>query len=195
MKPLTKNEMRLVLLVLKSPEKQYNASSISRELGISPMGALKIASRLEKARVLQSKLMGHARYFEISFANEYARMLASFLLRHEAEHAVPYVQLWLNEARKIKSAELAVLFGSVLNKQKQAKDIDILLVVSQNNFNKLKKEIERVNLVNVKKLHPLFQSEDDFKANVKKGDKILLSAIKGIAAFGEGKLVDLLASL
>ncbi len=192
---LTENEMRLALALLKSPEKQYNASSIARKLEISPMGALKIAVRLEKAGVLLSKLMGHARFFGINFANEYARAFAAFLLKHEAEHAEPYVKVWLNEARKIMGAELAVLFGSVLSRQKQAGDIDILLVVSQKNFNNVKKEIEKINLVNVKKLHPLFQTGEDFKSNVKKGDKALLSAIEGVVAFGESKFVDLLSSL
>ena len=38
----------------------------------------------------------------------------------------------------------------------------------------------------------MYQSKKDIKSNVKKEDKSLLSAIKGIAAFGEDKLINLI---
>ena len=48
MKDITNNEMLFVLSIFKSPEKEYNANNMAKHLGISPMGALKIAKRLEK---------------------------------------------------------------------------------------------------------------------------------------------------
>jgi len=52
MKGITDNEMRFVLGIFKSPELEYNANSISKLIGISSMGALKIAKRLEKENIL-----------------------------------------------------------------------------------------------------------------------------------------------
>lgn len=63
---------------------------------------------------------------------------------------------------------------------------------NQKRFPKLKKEVENINLINVKRLHPMYQSRKDVKANIKKEDKALLNAIKGIVAFGGGKLINLI---
>ena len=59
-------------------------------------------------------------------------------------------------------------------------------------FQKLKKEIEEINLVNNKKLHPIYQTEKDFKDNIKKRDKVVLNAVKGLVIFGEEKLINLI---
>ena len=123
--------------------------------------------------------------------NDYVRDYTQFLLRMEAEQANSYVKVWINELRKIKSADAAILFGSILRK-KEANDVDALLITNQKRFPKLKKEVEKINLINIKKVHPVYQSEKDVKENIKKGDKALLNAIKGIVAFGEDKLIDLI---
>ena len=191
MRDITNNEMLFVLSIFKSPEKEYNTSDIAKLLGISPMGALKIARRLEKENILKSKEIGKARIYQLNMRNDYVREYIKFLLRREAEQAPSYVKVWINELRKIKNADVAILFGSVLRK-KEANDIDALLITNQKRFSKLKKEVENINLLNIKKLHPIYQSEKDIKANIKKGGKALLNAIKGIVSFGEEKIVDLL---
>ena len=55
MKNSKDNEMKLVLLILKSPEKEYNSRNLAELMGISPMGALKIARRLAKEGILKAK--------------------------------------------------------------------------------------------------------------------------------------------
>jgi len=47
--------------------------------------------------------------------------------------------------------------------------------------------------LNTKKIHPVYQTREDFRKNIKKEDKPLLSAIKGIVAFGEDVIIDLLS--
>lgn len=43
-----------------------------------------------------------------------------------------------------------------------------------------------------KKLHPLYQTKDDLINNIKKEDKIILTAIKGIIIFGENVITEIL---
>ncbi|MEA2036544.1 MAG: winged helix-turn-helix domain-containing protein [Nanoarchaeota archaeon] len=191
MDDITNNEMIFILSVFKSPEKDYNASNMAQHLGISPMGALKIARRLEKEGILKSKQIGKARIYQINMTNNYAKEYIRFLLRREAEQAPAYVKVWVKELRKIKNADMGILFGSVIRK-KEANDIDALLVTNQKRFSKLKKEVDSINLINIKRLHPMYQSKKDVKVNIKKEDKALLSAIKGIVAFGEDKLINLI---
>ena len=193
MKEITNNEVLFVLSIFKNPELEYNANSIAKQIRISSMGALKIAKRLEKENIIKSKELGKARFYRLNLNNDYVSQYVKFLLKREAEQTHPYVKVWIDEIKKLKNADAAVLFGSVLRKHKEARDIDVLLIVdNKKRFRKLDKEIEEVNLVNLKRLHPMYQSEEDFKRNIKKEDKPLLSAIKGIVVFGEDKIINLL---
>src|SRR3989344_4091747 len=187
---ITSNEIKFILELFKNPETDYNANSIAKKIGLSAMGALKIAKKLQKENILISKRFGKAVFYKLN-NNEYTRNYIKFLLKKEAESADPYIKKWINEIKKIKNAESVILFGSVLNKHKEAKDIDILLITNKRKFLKLKKEINEMNLLNIKKLHPVYQTKDDFKENLKK-DKIVLNAIKGIIIFGEDVIIRLL---
>ena len=192
MKDITDNEMAFVLNIFKSPEVEYNANSIAKLMGISSMGALKIAKRLEKENIIGSRRLGKAKFYKLAMGSDYVRDYVKFLLRREAEHAHPYVKVWIEEIRKLKSADAAILFGSVLRKQAEAGDIDAVLITDEKKFSRLKKEVEEVNQINVKRLHPVYQSKADFIKNISKGDKVLLSAVKGIAVFGEDLIAEVM---
>lgn len=189
---ITSNEMRFVLKVFKNPEIDFNASSMAKEIGLSPMGALKIAKRLEKENVLLPRKLGRAVFYRINLGNDYARQYIRFLLKREAEQSDPYIRRWVNELKKIRNADAAVLFGSVLMKGKYARDIDVLLVTGEDRFQGLKKEIDEINGINIKQLHPMYQTREDVRRNIGKGDKPLLNAIKGIVIFGEDIILNLL---
>ena len=60
------NEMLIVLKIFKTPEMEFNANSISKEAGLTPMGALKILKRLEKEDVLASKAAGKAVFYRFN---------------------------------------------------------------------------------------------------------------------------------
>ncbi|MBI2971437.1 MAG: nucleotidyltransferase domain-containing protein [Candidatus Aenigmarchaeota archaeon] len=186
---MTKNEMLIVLKIFKTPEKAFNSNSITKEIGITPMGALKIMKRLEKDGILISKAAGKAVFYGIN-NSEYARDYVKFVLKNEAAHSPPYTKRWLNEIRKLKSADTAILFGSVLRKGKDANDIDVLVITDQSRFEKLKEEVAELNKINEKRMHVVYQIADDLQNNIAKGDKVVLNALKGIVAFGEERLIE-----
>jgi len=192
MKDITNNEMLFVLLIFKSPETEYNSNSIAKQIGISSMGALKIAKKLEKEGILSFKEMGKAKFYKLNFGSDYVNQYLKFLLKRESEQASAYIKRWINEIKKIKNAYSAVLFGSVLKKEKEANDIDVLLITDGKKFSKLKKEIEEINIINIKKLHPVYQTKEDIINNIKKNDKPLLNAMKGIVVFGEDTILELI---
>ena len=192
MRGITNNEMLFVLSIFKSPELEYNANSIAKLMGISSMGALKIAKRLEKENIIVSRELGKAKFYKLNLGNDYVREYVKFLLKREVEQAHPYVKMWIDEVKKLKSADAAILFGSVLRKYNEAGDVDAVLVTDEKRFSELKGEVEEINAVNVKRLHPVYQSKADFVKNISKGDKVLLSAIKGIVVFGEDMVIKVL---
>ncbi len=192
MKNVTNNEMLFILNIFKSPEIEYNANSIAKKLGISSMGALKIAKRLEKEEILVSRELGKARFYKLNFSNDYVIQYVKFLLKREAEQSSPYIKRWIKEIKKIKNADAAILYGSVLKEHKEAMDIDVLLITDSKRYKKLSEEIDAINRVNIKKLHIMYQTKQDVKDNIKKGDKPLLSSIKGIVVFGENVIINLI---
>ncbi len=193
MRDITQNEMRLVLYILKSPEKLYNASNLSRLLGISVMGASKIAKKLEKDGIITATEHGKAIFYKINTNNDYTRSYVKFLLQGEAEQSPPYIKRWITEVKKIIDADVIILFGSVLITYEGAKDIDVLLITDKKRFSKVKTEVEGINLINIKKLHPIYQTKEDLKENIKKRDKVIINAIKGVVVSGEEIAIQLLA--
>ena len=181
--------MIFVLRIFKSPEKQYNANSLAKLMGISRMGALKIARKLEKERIISSKEMGKAKFYKLNFENDYVKSYIKFLLSLEAEQAHAYVKVWIEDIRKIKSAYAAILFGSVLRKHKEARDIDVVLIIEPKKFKKVQKEIEEINEMHTKRLHPIHMAKGDLAKNLKKGNDAMFEAIKGITVFGEDLVI------
>lgn len=189
MRTITEKEMEAVLRIVKSPERQFNANSLAKELDISAMGALKILKRLEREGVLKSDKVMQARMYKVD-ENVYAKQYVSFLLARERKLVESYVKVWINEIKKIKNADLAILFGSVIRK-KSSNDIDVMLLTDENRFKDLGKEVAQLNKLSVKPIHPLYQSYEDIVENIRRRDKPLLNAIKGVVVFGEDVLMGI----
>ena len=174
---ITKAEMDIVLRLVKNPEVDYNANSIAKVVGITAMGALKILKRLEQESILKSKKIGKAVIYRVNTENTYARRYVELMLSRESPHANPQVKRWIEELKKIKNADSIILFGSVLEKS-NPNDIDVLLITDQKRFPKLQQEIKELNEINIKKIHPMYQTYNDIIKNIKKRDKPLLNARK-----------------
>lgn len=190
-----KNEEKAILTLLKNPEKEHNSRNLSKALKITPMGALKLLKRLEKEGILKLRKVSNISFYKIDFENIYAVDYVSLILKSEAEHSSSYIKRWIYEIRKIENAESGIIFGSVLSKEEKAGDIDVLFVVKESKFRDLKKEIEKLNLINEKNIHPVFQTKEDLKKNIEKKDKVVLEVIKGIVTFGEKEFVNILGGV
>ena len=194
MRNITTNEMAFVLKIFKSPETEYNATSIAKALKISAMGALKIARKLQKENIITGKKKGKATFYFLNLKEDYVQQFLKFLLQREAAQASVYIRVWVRELRKIESAYAIILFGSVLHKGEEARDIDAVVVVDQERFKKIQKEINEVNVVNIKKVHPIFQTKEDLHNNIKKPDQVILNALKGIVVKGEEIIMETIRS-
>ncbi len=190
MKEITTAEMNVALTLVKSPEVLYNANSLSKVVGLTSMGTLKILKKLESENIIKSKKIGKATTYIVNIENDYARKYLSLILVREAQYANPLVKRWINEIKKIKNAEVIVLFGSILEKH-NPHDIDVLLITNQKQFPKLQQEIKELNEINIKKIHPLYQTYNDIIKNIKKRDQPILNAIKGMVLLGEEKFFEI----
>ena len=191
----TDNEMNAILGIAKSLNEDYNANNLSKVIGITSMGTLKILKKLEKEGILKSNQMGNAFFYKVDFNNEYTIDYIKFLLKNEAEFSNPYVKRWIRELKKIGKADVIIIFGSVLKIGEKANDIDVLFMVEKKSFVLLKSEIERLNKINEKKIHPVYQTFSDLKSNLIKKDKVIINTIKGVVVKGEDKFIDLIKNI
>lgn len=192
MKDITKNEMRALLALFKDISSNYNANNLSKKLGLTSMGMLKILKRLEKQNILQSQQLGKAVFYKLKL-DDYTKAYLKFLLQNEAEQSIPRIKRWVNELRKFqKHAEIGILFGSVLSKE-EYNDVDLLLVFKPSQNSKINQLADVINKASIKRVHLVKQTKNDLKENIKKKDKVVLDLIKnGIVVFGYETIIELI---
>jgi len=191
MTTLTEKESDALLLIFRDFTRIYNANSISRELGITPRGALKLLKRLQEERVLVSREYGHAAFYKANLEDAYAQKLIETLLIKESRDAAPR---WIEEFKEVyPHAHIALIFGSVLRDDKKAKDIDLLLVFDKEEFKNVMKLLDKRKAILPKPIHDLTMTLSDLKTNLMKRNPAMVSAVKhGCILHGYGTFVEVI---
>ncbi len=187
---LTRNEARLVSFLLRNFTERYSINQLARELGLSPMGARKIAMKLEKTRILKSEAISNAIYYRPSVDEEIGRKTAELVLAYKDLN--PYAKAQAKDLEQLRPHVLcAVLFGSVLTKAEKAGDIDVLLVLEKGQLNKAHKTLMEIQSIKPKKIGEMVQSREDLVRNIRKRDAPLLDAIRtGQVLWGSEIIVE-----
>ncbi len=194
MKAMTKKEGEVLLLLCKDFGKNYNANSISKAIDITPRGALKILKNLKEGNMLASKIFGNATFYKINFDDYYTfRRIETLLIQEAQENA----SRWISEFEGLfEIAEIVVIFGSAARGQKKANDVDLLIVISEKNFEAAKKIIREKNKILLRPIHPVYQSPNDIKNNLKKKQPVLINALKqGYVLHGYEKLIEVIKNV
>ncbi len=190
---LTEKEKQLLLLLFKDFGARYNARSISSKVGMTPRGALKALKALEKQYFVTAEPFGKAIEYKFNSGSAVAKKTVELFLLEEAEQEH---KRWLEEFKNFEEVEIILLFGSVVKKAKNYSDVDLLIVLTQENFPIIKKRIEEKNKILIKKVHPIFQAPNDLPENIKKKDAVVLDAIRtGVVLKGWTKYVEVIADV
>lgn len=194
MNTLTPKENEVLLALFKDFSKDYNANSISKRAGITPRGALKILQHLKKLNLVLSKPFGKAVFYKVNLDDYYTLRVMETLLMAESREKAPR---WLSEFQELfKEVEIGLIFGSITRQPKEAKDIDLLLVFPQKKMKSVKNYIQEKNKILLKPIHPLMQSPEDIKNNLKKKDPVILSALStGYVLSGYEQLLEVVKSV
>ncbi len=182
MKNLTK-EQEIIKLLFKDQLTFYNSRSISKIIGISHAGAFKILKKLEKRQIVKPLRIGKAVIYSLNKENPVTSREIEMVLTLEAQNH----RRWIEEFKYIQDkAKFAVLFGSIIENESSAKDIDLLVVADKNKFNDIRRLIkERGKFLN-KRVHLLLQKPEEFKSDLNNKNKVLIGLIKkGIVLFGQ----------
>lgn len=188
---MARKEKEILLHLFKDLTNYHNASSLAKEIKISRVGAYKAFKRLSKSGLLKSRRLGQSIFYSLKLEDHFVKKTIELLLMEEAREKA---RRWLAEFEELsKETEILVLFGSVLRSEKEAQDIDLLIVLKPENNKKINKLLDKKNEVLIKKIHPIKQTSEDLIKNLKKADKVVLSAMNsGIVLYGQDKLLEII---
>ena len=172
----------------------YNSYNIKDKIGISDVGSLKLLKSLNQKGFLVSEKMGNATFYKTNLKNEYLlKLLELIFLDHS--NLSSFVKGWLSDLKSfIPITKAILLFGSILKKEKAARDVDVCFILkTSEDYSKLQAKVSEMNKKNRLKIHPLYLTAKDFEKKLKEKDKPLLEMVKSCAVVhGQELFVEVL---
>jgi len=191
---INKTEVRVLIKIFKDFQADYNANSLSKTIGMTPRGTLNTLKSLEKKKILIGKKHGKAVFYKVNFKEDYSLKILEAILIDEAREKA---ERWIDEFKEVfSSADIVLIFGSILKNQKQASDIDVLLVYEKSKYRKIKLFLDEKNKILFKKIHDIPQTREDIEKNLKAGNKALVNAVKeGYVLHGQDKFIEVIKNV
>jgi len=187
---LTKNEARTLAFLVRNFSKNCNINQLAKLLKISPGGMYKLLKKLSAQGWLVSREEGNSSFYNINYNSQEALDVCKLALSEQEQTS--YVKIWVKDLDGLRDkTDLAILFGSVLQKGREAQDIDLLLVLEKRNLGKVEQFIQNLNKVKPKKVHAIYQTRKDFLKNVEEHDPALLEEVRtGIILWGKDLVIE-----
>jgi len=185
---LTKKEQEALLIIYKDVANFYNANSLSKEIGITQVGTMKLLKRFEKNNILLSKRIGKSIVYKIDIEKEFVQKLIAFALMNEASK----YQRWNDEFKSLcKKDRILLFYGSASRNYSNAKDIDIFIVVNKEELHEVNKKLGEIQNILPKKIHAIKATKEDLVKNIKEKNKSMVEIIKtAIVLYGYDKYME-----
>ena len=172
---VTENGKMALRLIFTDFLTSYNSYNIKGKLGLSNAGSLKLLRGLSEKNLLTSEKMGNAIFYKPNLENEYLiKLLELIFLDHS--NASSFVKGWIYDLQMFKNITKAVLlFGSILKKGKDAKDVDVCFILKHpDDYSEVQMKVTQLNSKSRLKIHPLYLTEKEFEKKLMEKDKPLL---------------------
>lgn len=183
---------RILKILAKEPFLEHTATTISETLGITRQGLWKTLNNLSKDKMISLKSIANTKRstvkIELDFKNLLTLKTLSLILTKEALN----YERWRFEFRELERySNFIILFGSVLNKPKEANDIDILVVLEKKDFKDINDIKNKIQKTQAKEIHLIDLTKEEFKDELKKQNKAYTDALKkGIILFGQDNFIE-----
>ena len=172
---ITKKEQEALLRIYKDFTHFYNANSLSKELEITQVGAMKLLKRFEKANILTGQRIGKSIVYKINIQEEFVQKLIAFALVNEASK----YQRWKEEFKPLyEKARILLFYGSASRNYAQSRDIDIFIILKKNDVQEIDKELEKIQSILPKKLHAIKSTKEDLIKNIKEKNTSMIEILK-----------------
>ena len=187
-----KTNTKILKVLLKQFTIKWTITFLAKELNISRVGIWKVLKKLEAERLILLSPIGEGKTsifnINLNWENSILEKNLSLILTEDAFKN----QRWLNNFKELEDKlDFLILYGSIIYSPKEANDIDILGVVSnKNNFLSIEETIKKIQKTQIKKIHSENFTQNEFKEEIRKPNKIFIDAIKkGVVIFGQEKFI------
>src|SRR3989339_36376 len=133
---ITKNESKVLRMLLMAFGEEYSINRIAKVCGLSPNGALKTLRKFESQGILTVKKIANINSYKINFSNNKTKNILELALIPEIPEKIKYRYDDLGPLKKI--TEIGIIFGSYITDKQKPTDIDLFFVLDKKNFNEYK---------------------------------------------------------
>ena len=189
---------KLVELLLKDFTGVYTVSSIAQKLRLTRMGAWNILKTLQNEKVILLKATGTGKTStKIVSLNLDNPVLDKYLAFSLSEQASQYNRWLLNFEPLKNHVSFLILYGSIISSPKQANDVDVVAIVSdKTKFKPIHKEIDNIQHVQLKEIHAINFTEEEFRRELLKPNEAFIDAVKkGIILFGQEQFIQFMKKI
>ena len=187
-----KKSYEILKILLKDISKRHTVTSLSKEREISRVGSWKLLKELEKENLIILTPIGPEKtsVLEVSlnWDNPILEKTLALLLTEDALKQ----NKWRYNFKELENhVSFLILFGSILHSPKEANDIDVLnLVSNEKSFVKIGKIITEIQITQNKKIHAINLTGKELKHELKDKNKAYIEALKkGVVLFGQENFI------
>lgn len=192
-----KKSYEILKILLKDVSKKHTVTSLSKERGISRVRSWKLLQELEKEKLIILTPIGpektSIREVSLNWENLMLEKTLPLLL---IEDALKQSKWRYNFKELENSVDFLILFGSILHSPKEANDIDVLSLVSEDNFVKVDKIVMSIQITQEKKIHFIGLTKKELKQELKNKNKAYMEALKkGVILFGQENFIKFIKEI
>ena len=195
---IIKKSYEILKILLKNIAKKHTVTSLSKEREISRVRSWKLLKELEKENLIILTSIGpektSVQEVSLNWDNPLLEKILSLLLTEDALKQ----NKWRYNFKELENnVNFLILFGSILHSPKEANDIDVLnLISNEKNFVKIGKIITDIQATQEKKIHAIDLTEQELKHELKNKNKAYAEALKkGVVLFGQDKFIKFIKEI
>ena len=176
---ITENGKMALKLIFTDFLTHYNSYNIKEKLGLSNAGSLKLLRSLHDKNLLTSEKMGNAIFYKPNLESSYLIKLLELIFL-DYSNLSSFVKGCIYDLNSLSPHTKAIfLFGSILRKGKEARDVDVCFILKESeDYKLLQRMIKEMNEKNRLKIDPLYLTEQDFEKKLIEKDKPLIEIVK-----------------
>ena len=198
METIKKKSERIMLILLKDLATTHTATSLSNKLKMSRWGIWKILKKLAEDELIMLEPINAGKTSTNRIRLNWENILVEKTLALSlTQEAFKYKRWRSNFADLEKEVDFLILYGSILHSPKDAEDVDIVGVVSnEKKLNKIGDLVLKIQETQNKKIHFINFTHKEFKQEIKKGNKAFMDAVKkGAILFGQESFIKFIMKL
>ncbi len=179
MAEVTKNGKKALRLIFTDFLTSYNSNNLRKKIPLSNAGSLKLLQSMQEKGILISEKLGNATFYKPNIENIYVLKLLELIFLDQSE-LLPYTKGWIADLRSLSDfAKGIFLFGSILTKGKNAKDVDVCFILDKaGDYKAIQKQVLTINRKNSIPIHPLYLTEQEFEKKLKMNNRLLIEMVK-----------------